>query len=172
MEKISINLFDTGSIQEAIREIKLLERKYAERTEILKERVAESVGKLAQNGFNGAIVSDFTDGTSIEADVNVFSEKRGDMYVVIADGEDAVFVEFGAGVYHNGSVGTSPHPNGNELGMTIGSYGKGKGKQKAWGYYEGGDLFITHGCPATMPMLNAAKAVCSEIDKIAKEVFK
>ena len=39
--------------------------------------------------------------------------------------------EFGSGVYHNGSVGTSPNPYGDDLGLTIGSYGKGHGKQTA-----------------------------------------
>lgn len=92
--------------------------------------------------------------------------------VVIAAGEDAVWVEFGAGVYHNGSAGSSPHPKGAELGFTIGGYGKGMGKRKTWGFYEDGELRLTHGAPAVMPMYNAMKTVCDEIASIAKEVFQ
>ena len=91
--------------------------------------------------------------------------------MVIANGEDAVWVEFGAGVYHNGSVGSSPHPKGAELGMTIGSYGNGRGSRRVWGYYDEGGLVLTRGTPAQMPMYSAAKAVCEKIDEIARRVF-
>ena len=80
--------------------------------------------------------------------------------------------KFGAGVYHNGSVGSSPNPFGNDLGFTIGSYGKGYGKKQAWGYYdENGDLVITRGTPASMPLYNAAQEVMRKAVEIAKEVF-
>lgn len=80
-------------------------------------------------------------------------------------------MEFGAGVYHNGSAGSSPHPKGSELGFTIGGYGEGMGKRQTWGFYEDSELRLTHGTPAIMPMYNALKTVCDEIAGIAKEVF-
>lgn len=92
--------------------------------------------------------------------------------VVVASGEDAVWVEFGAGVYHNGAAGSSPHPKGNELGFTIGSYGKGNGRKTTWGYLDDdGELHLTHGTPATMPMYRAMETVSEEVYLIAKEVF-
>jgi hypothetical protein len=99
-------------------------------------------------------------------------EERDNLSVVIADGEDAVWVEFGAGVHHNGSAGSSPHPSGAELGFTIGGYGKGRGKRETWGYYEDGELRLTHGTPATMPMYRAVKTVCDELTNITREVFQ
>ena len=45
------------------------------------------------------------------------------------------------------------------------------GKRQVWGFYEDGELKLTHGAPATMPMYNAMKIVCDEIVAIAKEVF-
>lgn len=97
------------------------------KTELLRKKVAEQIETLAQNGFNGAIVDDLTEdsGGARRAEVQVSIDERENVSVVIAAGEDAVWVEFGAGVYHNGSAGSSPHPKGSELGFTIGGYGKG-----------------------------------------------
>ena len=105
------------------------------------------------------------------AQVNVSITNKNTVSVVIANGEDAVWVEFGAGVYHNGASGSSPHPKGGELGFTIGGYGKGKGKRETWGYYDNGNLVLTHGTPASMPMAKAVTTICNDIVQIAKEVF-
>lgn len=98
-------------------------------------------------------------------------DNRGNVTVVVANGEDAVWIEFGAGVHYNGSVGSSPNPYGAKLGFIIGGYGKGNGRKETWGFYEDGELKITHGTPAKMPMANAVTALCNEFPRIAKEVF-
>lgn len=111
-------------------------------------------------------------GSPRTAQVDVSVDNRGMVTVVVASGEDAVWVEFGAGVYHNSSPGTSPHPHGAELGMTIGGFGKGNGKKQAWGFYdEEHNLIISRGTPAAMPMTRAVTTVCNEISQIAREVF-
>lgn len=105
--------------------------------------------------------------------IDVQNKNKRHVSIIVADGKDAVWVEFGAGVYHNGSVGSSPHPKGVELGYTIGSYGKGYGKGRAWGYYdESGVLHITRGTPATMPMYNATKSIIDKAVSIARESCK
>ena len=160
-------------IDRAIKEIEQYKREIIRKTELLRTKVAERIANLAQSGFNGAVVDDLTgeSGGVRKADVRVSIDERENVSIVIAAGEDAVWVEFGAGVYHNGSVGSSPHPKGSELGFTIGGYGKGMGKRQTWGFYEDGELRLTHGTPAIMPMYNSVKAVCDEITDIAKEVF-
>lgn len=160
-------------IDRAIKELEQYKREIIRKTELLRKKIAERIGTLAQSGFNGAVVDDLTDesGGARRAEVQVSIDERENVSVVIAAGEDAVWAEFGAGVYHNGSVGSSPHPKGQELGLTIGGYGKGMGKRQVWGFYEDGELKLTHGAPATMPMYNAMKIVCDEIVAIAKEVF-
>ena len=126
----------------------------------------------ASLNFGNAVVDDVIHGSPRRPDVAVTVSERGSISVVVAEGEDAVWCEFGAGVYHNGSVGSSPNPFGNDLGFTIGSYGKGYGKKQAWGYYdENGDLVITRGTPASMPLYNAAQEVMRKAIEIAKEVF-
>lgn len=92
---------------------------------------------------------------------------------LIVEGRELLFIEFGSGVYYNGPVGSSPHPKGQEFGFLIGSYGKGHGAQKVWGYYaDSGELVLTHGTRATMPMYNAFLKMYEEAPKIVKKVFE
>ena len=168
---ITINL-KTQDIDEAIKEVEAYKAEIARKTNLLAERIAKRISENAQSGFNGSIVDDLVNGTARKANVSVSWTGQGNLYVVIAQGKDAVFVEFGAGVYHNGAVGGSPHPKGAELGLTIGSYGQGKGKNPTWSFIdEDGKLKRTHGTPATMPMERAFIGVLNDFVKIAREVF-
>lgn len=175
---ISFGLSES-EINRAIRELEQFKRDFEAKCEELLRRIADRLADEAQRGFSGAIVDDLTkkSGGSRIASVEVKAEKRGDYYVVVADGEDAVWVEFGAGVYHNGAVGSSPNPlAGNATGVpnapiAIGTFGK-NGQREAWGFYENGELKITHGTPAKMPMYNAVQTVSREVVSIAREVFR
>lgn len=167
---ISFNLSEE-SIAEAIRELNSYKNNIVKKSEQLRDRVAERISLESQRGFDGAVISDIVNGSPKYAKVSVSVEKTGAVTLVIAKGEDAVWVEFGAGVYYNGSAGSSPHPKGSELGFAIGGYGYGMGKKKTWGFYEDGDLFLTRGAPAKMPMYKALKSACDEINIIAQEVF-
>lgn len=150
-KKISFWL-SVSEINRAMRELEQYKRDFIRKVELLRERVAERLAQKADSGFTGAIVDDLRQGESARlADVKVSVENQGNVTLVIASGEDAIWVEFGAGVYHNGSAGSSTHPKGAELGFTIGEYGKGYGKRPAWGFYEDGELHITHGAPAAIP---------------------
>lgn len=169
---ISFGLSDRD-IGRAIRELERYKREFLRKVELLRQRVAERLADEAQKGFSGAVVDDLLQksGGPRYAEVTVSVDQKDNVSLVIASGEDAVWVEFGAGVHHNGSPGTSPHPKGAELGFTIGGYGKGNGKKEIWGYYDDGVLKLTHGTPAKMPMYNAMKTVCNDIASIAREVF-
>lgn len=159
-------------IDRAIRELEQYKQDIIRKTDLLRVRVAERLAELSRDGFAGAVVDDLLKGGQRTAQVDVSIDQRDNVTLVIARGEDAVWVEFGAGVHYNGSAGTSPHPKGSELGFTIGGYGKGMGKKDVWGFYEDGELRLTHGTPAIMPMYNAVKTVCDEIAEIAREVFQ
>lgn len=92
--------------------------------------------------------------------------------VVRASGSMIAFIEFGSGVYYNGAVGSSLHPKGVEMGMLIGEYGKGKGKQFTWGFVDGdGNVVITHGNPPAMAMWDASQQMREQITTIARSVF-
>lgn len=167
---ISFGLYER-EIDNALKELEQYKQELIQKTALLREKLADKIAELAQSGFNGAIVDDVLKGGAKTAQVTVSLSSTDDVSLVIANGEDAIWVEFGAGVYHNSSAGSS-HPEGSELGFTIGGYGKGMGKKEVWGYYEGDELRLTHGTPAIMPMYNAVKTVCDEIADIAREVFK
>lgn len=159
------------SIDSAIRELKDYKAEIRRKTEEFRKRFAEEVMKLAQAGFDASTVDHIIGEESTPANVSVNATSIGNTTFITAQGEDAIWVEFGAGVYYNGAAGSSPNPWGQELGYTIGSYGKGHGKRKVWGYYRDGELVLTHGTPATMPMYNALKQTCDNIWNIAEEVF-
>lgn len=169
-KKITIGLSEQD-IDRAIRELAQYKANFAKKVELLREKVAERLADEATKGFTGAVVDDLIKGGQRFAQVKVSVNNRGNLSVVAADGEDAVWVEFGAGLHHNSSPGSSPHPNGAELGFTIGSFGKGNGKKETWGFYEDGELKLSRGTPATMPMYRAVQTVCDDIQSIAKEVF-
>ena len=160
-------------IDRAIKEVETFREDFRVKVDTYRKRIAEEIAVNASLNFGSSIVNDVIKGGSPHnAEVQVSVSERGLVSVVVASGEDAVWCEFGAGVYHNGSVGGSPNPYGNEVGLTIGSYGKGYGKRQAWGYYgEDGGLVITRGTPATMPMYNAVQEVLSKSIAIAREVF-
>ena len=159
-------------INRAIREVNKFKQDFRNKVDTYRKRIAEELAVQASLNFGNAVVDDVIHGSPRRPDVAVTVSERGSISVVVAEGEDAVWCEFGAGVYHNGSVGSSPNPYGNDLGFTIGSYGKGSGKKQAWGYYdENGDLVITRGTPASMPMYNAVQEVARKSVEIAREVF-
>lgn len=163
---------NTKDIDKAIKEIEKYKQDMLTKLETFRKRLADEISADAQSGFGSAVVDDLIRGGSRKPEVTVSVTDKGNVSVVIADGKDAIFVEFGAGVYHNGSAGSSPHPKGAELGFTIGTYGKGYGKRKAWGYVEDGEPKVTRGTPASMPMYNAMKSVISKAESIAREVWK
>lgn len=170
---ITIDVFNPASIDAAVREIREYSRWVQRKTDELRERIAYFIAKDASAVFNTAVVDDLIGEGAVTGSVNVVVENQGDnMTVVIANGEDAVFMEFGAGVYYNGSVGSSPNPLGTALGFTIGSYGKGNGRKEVWGYRgEDGEIHLTHGAPASMPLYKAVQSVSRDIARIAREVF-
>ena len=169
---ITIDIFNPASIDAAVKEI----RDYADwvkrKTDELRERVAYFIAKDASAVFNTAVADDLIGEGAVIGSVNVVVENNGNMTLVIANGEDSVFMEFGAGVYYNGGVGSSPNPLGAALGYTIGSYGKGNGAKAVWGFKgDDGALHLTHGVPASMPLYRALQSVVNDIEQIAREVF-
>lgn len=163
-----------ASIDNAIDELDRYINDLGSKAEELAEKVAEHIKWSASSGFSNAIADDiFRGGERPNANVSVSVEKNGNVCIVLAQGSDAVFIEFGAGVYYNGSAGSSPHPEGSRMGFTIGEYGKGHGKQNIWALpgSTSDKPILTHGTPAAMPMYRGLQDALSVIDELAREVF-
>ena len=175
---IEIDVFDPSSISAAIAKLDDYSRWVQTKADELRERLGDMIRDKAQPVFNASVADNVfrvVDGSFVDetefGKVEVYVISSQDLTVVFADGEDAIFMEFGAGVYYNGAVGSSPNPWGANLGLTIGSYGP-NGAKETWGYYgEDGELHLTHGTPASMPLYRAVQSVRQDIVQIAKEVF-
>jgi hypothetical protein len=162
-KKIIKMSLSTSCIDDAIKQLKA----YRNSLDTRKDKLLEGLGEIGVREASVRFATAMYDGTN-DSSVSLENTKNG--YVIVASGHAVAFIEFGAGVYHNSG---EPYPDPRPDGIVgIGEYGKGHGKRQAWGYKdESGELVITHGNPAAMPMWYASEEMRSKILKIAKEVF-
>ena len=151
------------SIKDAIKELKSYRDSITAKMDKMLEKLAYIGVKEASVRFTTAIY----DGVN---DSSVTLETIKDGYCIKAEGRAVAFIEFGAGVYHNPD---EPYPNARPAGIVgIGEYGKGYGKRQAWGFKDdSGELVITHGNPAAMPLWYASEEMRDAILTTFKEVF-
>lgn len=157
---ITVNPLSPDSLRKAAKKIRAYENKVVgNNREFLKDLALEGI--MEANDSLENIADDYEKPQLSTINPHVMNgSSKGNMSVTLRlQGEQAVFVEFGAGVYYNGSPGSSPHPYGVELGFTIGDYGLGLGKNETWEYTKNGKYHITHGTPAAMPLYNAGVAI-------------
>lgn len=157
------------SIQSAISELRKYQQSLIDTNAEFVRRLAElGIPVIDQNISAAAGDSDKSHNTYIK--INSFGSYSQAQLIV--EGRDILFIEFGSGVHYNGSAGTSPHPKGEEFDYTIGSYGKGQGKNDHWFYYaDTGEAVMSRGTQATMPVYKASVEIIQNIRRIAKEVF-
>lgn len=162
-KKVITAQLNSRSIGDAIKEVRAYKAWVERKTRELTAKLVELGAQEAKVRFSGAQY----DGNN---DASVSVEPIPGGYKIVATGGSVFFIEFGAGVFYNGS---EPYPEPRPPGVVgIGEYGKGFGKRKAWGFYdERGELVITHGTPAAMPMLHAGRTMRQNVEKIAREVF-
>ena len=151
------------SIDNAIAELK----SYRDSVKVKMDKLVMRLGEIGVREASVRFTTAMYDGVN---DSSVTLEPIAEGYCIKAEGNAVAFIEFGAGVYHNTG---EPYPNPRPDGIVgIGEYGKGYGKRPAWGFRdESGELVITHGNPAAMPMWYASEEMRSKILKIAQEVF-
>lgn len=102
--------------------------------------------------------------------VNVYAKAEENGVSVIAEGEQVAFIEFGTGVFYNGTESYAGVRPPNVLG--IGEYGHGWGKRNAWHYKDAnGENRITRGNPPSNSMWYASEVILKIIADIAKEVL-
>lgn len=177
--KIQLNPLSQKSIENALREVQKYQNDFSTKHEQFIDRLVELAKEVIHRQVALAAITYTGDGrvesgSDTDHEITVVKEKsKGSMKATIRlSGSDVLFIEFGAGVSLNTSVGTSPNPKGAELGMTIGSYGQGLGKNKTWRYKdENGTTVLTRGTKATMPMFYAMEEIRQAIPLIAREVF-
>ena len=163
MPKVIRMDLSASSIDEAIKEL----RAFSDSLDKKKDKLLEELANIGVREASVRFTTAMYDGVN-DSSVTLEVAKNG--YAIVAEGHAVAFIEFGAGVYHNSG---EPYPNPRPDGIVgIGEYGKGLGKRQAWGFTnESGEVVITHGNPAAMPLWYASEEMRSKILKIAKEVF-
>lgn len=171
---IRFNALSLDSVTEARKQIQKYKRNLPKKCEELARRLAALGAGIANVTFSNAVYDlEVNSLTPIEpANITVSYEQdyeHNGHYTIHADGKVVAFVEFGAGVRFNGQGSDRPRPQGI---VGIGEYGKGKGKQRSWGFYgEDGEVYVTSGTPEQPGMWLASRAMREDIAKIAREVF-
>ena len=163
MSKVIKMSLSSKSLDQALKEL----RAYRDSIETRKQELVEELANIGLNEAQVRFTSAMYDGVN-DSEVTLKTIENG--YQIVAEGKAVAFIEFGTGVYYNP---TEPYPKTRPDGIVgIGEYGKGYGKRQAWGFKnESGDLVITHGNPAAMPMWYASEEMRNSILTIARRVF-
>lgn len=159
--KIVVNVDDRVSVNAAVRRIDEIVKRL-EHLEDYTKRLADIGVTVAEEAFVGAMTNrDFSEGVEVQA---VPTESGG--YVITAEGYEVAFMEFGTGVFYNGS---ESYPGDRPSGIVgIGEYGYGQGKKEQWWT---GD-HMTHGHYRSAGMYYAQRAMAEQAVEIIKEIFK
>ena len=169
---IKITGHSAESLQKAARQVE------AYRDELIDNNAAFlsillDIGIMEGDKMNNSVARDYEPPTFDKEDPLMSGGNSPKMLATLSlVGEDAAFVEFGAGVHYNGEAGSSPHPWGADLGFTIGSYGMHQGLNDYWFYKEDGEWKKSHGTPAEMPLFRAGQAMRNNLMRVAREAFR
>lgn len=161
--KITINPFDTKSINEAIKKLKQYEKDFRAKEELFVKRLAEIGLSVASTGF---ALADY-DGIN---DVQVTMTQSGTKAVISAQGETVGFIEFGTGIRH---------PEWDNTGMAYtppkhGTYGKGHGARPHGWYFKQSEGAVQHtyGNVPAEAMRTARDEMIEKVTQIAREVWR
>ena len=169
MKTIHIEAFDKSSVDKAIEEVKAIKKEWRRKAKDAEKLIAEELANLInQNLMNVAIADDLInvkEHQEVHTAPGVEARARGNTVTIY--GENAVFIEFGAGIYHNGGV-DNPLSKAVQFDTSIGSYGKGHGNEPYW--FVAHNL-ISRGTPAYMPINNAIEQIVPMIPTIVRQVF-
>ena len=157
----TIDIYGNG-VDELIKGVQEYKEWLNRKSHELAERLASIGATQANLGFASALYDGNQD---YEVSVEPVSETE---YIVRANGETVLFVEFGAGITYGYG-----HPEAGTNGMGPGTYpGKGHWDDPNGWYipkeHGGGH---TYGNPPNAPMYNAVKTLEQQIQGIIREVF-
>lgn len=167
--KITVDALSRESIERAIAVLDRYVTKLKRLEVELPKALSEFGAVTAQAIYNNAPMDIAPSGSWDYANIKVTAREIEGGYAVNANGEDVCFVEFGAGVYYNGSepyLGTRPQ------GISgIGEYGKGRGKQWMWAFNRNGETQWTHGTPASNTLYFTAQDMRARIADEARRIL-
>ena len=169
MKTVHVDVFDKSSLEKAIDELNAVKQEWQRKGNLCAEMIAAVLADEIQRNLDAITMTDDLKDIKSHQPVDSISAKQA--YAqgnrVYIKGKEIVFVEFGAGIYHNSGV-DNPLSQSVQFDTSIGSYGKGQGNKKYW--------FVAHnliscGTPAYMPIYNAIEAVKPQIPTLVRQVF-
>lgn len=168
MKTIRIDIADKTSVENAIKELRTVKAEWQRKVNLCCETVAAMLADKISENLLAIPYSDDVYDVGTQSPKPTFPilgvEARGNR-VYIA-GEEIVFVEFGAGVYHNNGR-TNPLGEAVQFDTAPGSYGA-NGLKEYWFFAHN---LKSYGTPAYMPIYNAIQAIKPEIPTIVRQVF-
>lgn len=170
MKTIHIEILDKESLERGIEELHEIKNEWQRKANICCEVIAAMLAdEIDKNLHEITMTDDLKDVKThqqvFRKDVNV-AQAVGNR--VLIQGTAVVFVEFGAGIYHNSGGVNNPLSESVNFDTSIGSFGKGQGNKKYW--------FVAHnliscGTPAYMPIYNAIETIKPQIPTVVREIF-
>ena len=177
MKTIYASISKQESILKAIKELEEYRDSLLPKTEIFVRRLAEIGVEAAEIAVAGG------EGDSDKPRFSflfntIYGEVDGQIIMTSTphvDKDGRVFYphlawEFGAGIFYNNG---NANPKAHEFGMGVGTFPDQKNALNDYWWYrdETGNLHLSKGTEATMPMYKASVEIITQIDTIAREVF-
>lgn len=159
---LEIDPLNPASLRNAAAKIRAYEKRFQEKQQVFLRRLAEEGVQVAKARFDAALMGYDGDQTEIQVEFNL----ENNAATILASGKTVAFLEFGAGVTHpEHSSGLFQH----------GTYGKGYGNRRMWGFYPGGDstqdVVLTSGNDPAEAMTGAIRHIAEICADVAREVF-
>ena len=161
MKKVIVPLSVSG--------IEQLQKAVGEYQKWQEQKTAELLDRLVMLGASTASIRFARATYTGLKDATVTVEPIANGYVIKAEGQSVLFLEFGSGIRYG-----SGHPENAEYGMGPGTYPDGKGHwddPKGWWVPKNKGGGHTYGNPPAMAMYEARKSIEQELVRIVKEVF-
>ena len=161
MKKVIVPLSVSG--------IEQLQKAVGEYQKWQEQKTAELLDRLAMLGASTASIRFARATYTGLKNATVTVEPLANGYVIKAEGQSVLFLEFGSGIRYG-----SGHPENAEYGMGPGTYPDGKGHwddPKGWWLPKNKGGGHTYGNPPAMAMYEARKSIEQELARIVKEVF-
>jgi hypothetical protein len=160
MRKIKVNIFDKGSIQDAVKELNA----YSEKTlEMKYEQVLMELGKLGEAIVNNC----FSESGEVFFTSHIV---QGNKCVVIAEGDNVMFLEFGTGVDTEDHSDSFEHEALPPIEAGSWSATEGRGTFARHGYWHyNGELYF--GTTPKRGFWFASKEMKERAEEIVRKVF-
>lgn len=178
MKPLYISLTRKGDIDKAVKALKEYQNRLVDRSEIFVRRLAELGVEVAKTTLSTGqgdssrdakfTISFVVNGSTVEGVLSISSKphttKDGRTYY------PHLGWEFGSGIhFNNGNI----NPKAHELGMGVGTFpDQTHALDDYWWYRDdNGNLRMSQGTEATMPMYKASIEMINSIESIAREVY-